>query len=403
MAIILTSLTAIQGQANNLLVGIATVLIFMAARPLFYRVSPPGSAPQFLKGYKSWKAPTFGSSRAEYLKSGKEKSPDRQFSFWYGPNHVIAISGDEARTTYLTSRGLDSLAGFLVLFGSFLNVDGLTNSVSRTAMLVYKKCTQDDQMTLNLHHLVNDSDECVQNIGSWGVIDPVETMGILIYRLTHRMTGTHDIANSLDLVIKTREVYKPLDESSLFDIWFPLLPTPSKLRRLWGYSKLHWLIQGFVSERRKSGRVEQDAMQLMMEQKISDPIITLAIIGAILAGVFNTSINAAWNLCYLAQNPIWMDKLRVEVDIAIQNHRLQLDETGADVLHRFTLHDWETEFPLLELAMRETMRFTMSGTIVRKNIGNKDVPVGDTGSFIPPGSLAVGGIFQVPAFNSSPC
>lgn len=142
-------------------------------------------------------------------------------------------------------------------------------------MLVYKKCTQDDHMTLNLHHLVNDSDECVQGIGSAGIIDPVDAMGTLIYRLTHRMTGTHDIANSLDLVVKTREVYKPLEESSLFDIWFPLLPTPSKLRRLWGYSRLHWLIQGFVSERRQSGRVEQDAMQLMMEQKISDPIIAL--------------------------------------------------------------------------------------------------------------------------------
>ena len=161
------------------------------------------------------------------------------------------------------------------MFGSFLNIDGLTNSVARTAMLVYKKCTYDDQMTLNLHHLVNDSDECVQGIGPAGIIDPVETMGILIYRLTHRMTGTHDIANDLDLVIKTREVYKPLEESSLFDIWFPLLPTPSKLRRLWGYSRLHWMIQGFVAERRRTGRVEQDAMQLMMEQKISDPIITL--------------------------------------------------------------------------------------------------------------------------------
>lgn len=142
-------------------------------------------------------------------------------------------------------------------------------------MLVYKKCTHDDQMTLNLHHLVNDSDECVQSIGSAGIIDPVDTMGTLIYRLTHRMTGTHDIANNMDLVLKTREIYKPLEESSLFDIWFPLLPTPSKLRRLWGYSRLHWLIQGFVSDRRKSGRLEQDAMQLMMEQRISDPIIAL--------------------------------------------------------------------------------------------------------------------------------
>lgn len=84
-----------------------------------------------------------------------------------------------------------------------------------------------------------------------------------------------------------------------------------------------------------------------------------------------------------------MEKLRAEVDTAIENHRLQPDESVVDILHRFTLEDWETEFPLLELAMKETMRFTMSGTIVRKNIGGKKVPVGDTGSFIPPDGLAV--------------
>lgn len=84
-----------------------------------------------------------------------------------------------------------------------------------------------------------------------------------------------------------------------------------------------------------------------------------------------------------------MKKLRAEVDAAIEKHKLQPDESVVDVLHRFTLEDWETEFPLLELAMKETMRFTMSGTIVRKNIGGKKVPVGDTESFIPPDGLAV--------------
>lgn len=84
-----------------------------------------------------------------------------------------------------------------------------------------------------------------------------------------------------------------------------------------------------------------------------------------------------------------MERLRSEVDEAIQRHRLQPDESVVDILHRFTLEDWETEFPLLELAMKETMRFTMSGTIVRKNIGGKKVPVGETGSFIPPDGLAV--------------
>lgn len=113
MAIILSSLAAFPSQSNNLLATIAAVLVLMAARPLLYRMNPPSDAPEFAKGYLSWKAPKFWRSRAEYLQLGRDESPTRQFSFWYGSNHVIAISGDAARTTYLTSRGLDSLAGYV--------------------------------------------------------------------------------------------------------------------------------------------------------------------------------------------------------------------------------------------------------------------------------------------------
>lgn len=111
MAIILSSLAAFPSQANNLVATIAAVLVLMAARPFIYRINPSSDAPEFAKGSFSWKAPKFWRSRAEYLQLGRDESPNRQFSFWYGSNHVIAISGDAARTTYLTSRGLDSLAG----------------------------------------------------------------------------------------------------------------------------------------------------------------------------------------------------------------------------------------------------------------------------------------------------
>jgi hypothetical protein len=116
MAILLTGLAGIAGQADNLLAHvlatITIVLVLMAIRPLLYRLNPPSDAPEFAKGHGwSWKAPRFWRSRAEYLQLGKHKSPNRQFSFWYGSNHVVAISGEAARTAYLTSRGLDSLAG----------------------------------------------------------------------------------------------------------------------------------------------------------------------------------------------------------------------------------------------------------------------------------------------------
>ncbi|KAH7123234.1 cytochrome P450 [Dactylonectria estremocensis] len=389
MAVVLSSLQALQSRADGVIGVLAVIFVLMAIRPLVSRLWIPRDAPQFLKQYYGFRSPTFSYSRAAYLEQGKHQTPDGQFSFWHGANHIVAVSGHTARATYLTSRGLDSLAGFLALLGGFLNVDGLTNSYVRLLMLVYKRCTQDEHMTENLHHLINDSHESLKDLGSKPSIDPVDFMASLVYQLTHRMVGTHDIAKSKKLVDSTREIYKPLEESSLFDIWFPLLPTLSKLNKLWGYSRLHWMIQGFVSNRRKTGQVQQDAMQLMIDQGCSSPMISLAIIGAILAGVFNTSINAAWNLCHLAKDPVWMAKLQSEVDAVIRNHRQSKTEDIADILQRLTLKEWETEFPLLELTIHETLRFTMSGTIVRRNIGNKDVPLGDTGSFIPKNSLAV--------------
>lgn len=274
MAIILSGLAALPAQCDNILAVLSILFGLMAVRPLLSRLSTPRGAPKFIERYLGFSSPSFSKYRADYLQQGRQQSQNGQFSFWYGSNHVVAISGHSARSAYLTSRGLDSLAGFLALFGSFLNVDSLTNSYVRLLMLVYKRCTQDEHMTQNLHHLIDDSHECLQS-DRLNVIDPVDMMGHLVYQLTHRMVGTHDIANSLELVDKTRQIYKPLEESSLFDLWFPLLPTPSKLRKIWGYSRLHWSIQGFVANRRKTGRVENDAMQMMMDQGCSDPIISL--------------------------------------------------------------------------------------------------------------------------------
>lgn len=108
-----------------------------------------------------------------------------------------------------------------------------------------------------------------------------------------------------------------------------------------------------------------------------------------LAGVLNMTVNGAWNLLYLAHNPNWLSKLRTEVDQAIVKYRRSANEDVSDVFKRLGLKDWESEFPLFEQILKETMRFTMAGQIVRKNIGNKGVSVGDTDFVIPKDSLAV--------------
>ena len=105
MAVVLAGITALQAQ--HVAVAVLVLLIFMAAKPFFSRLTPPRSAPPFLRTLKLG-APGFSKRRAEYLR----RASNGCFSFWYGTNHVVAFSGGDARSTFLTSRGLDPLSGY---------------------------------------------------------------------------------------------------------------------------------------------------------------------------------------------------------------------------------------------------------------------------------------------------
>lgn len=62
-----------------------------------------------------------------------------------------------------------------------------------------------------------------------------------------------------------------------------------------------------------------------------------------------------------------------------------------DILGRLTLEQWETEFPLIGLCLRDTIRFiSIPGVSMRKNMSGKDIEIGDTGEVIPKGAYAVG-------------
>lgn len=64
-------------------------------------------------------------------------------------------------------------------------------------------------------------------------------------------------------------------------------------------------------------------------------------------------------------------------------------ETAAHILPRLSLEDWESEFPLINLCLRETIRIHVSGSAMRKNTSGKDVPIGKTGNIIPKKAYAV--------------
>lgn len=103
----------------------------------------------------------------------------------------------------------------------------------------------------------------------------------------------------------------------------------------------------------------------------------------------NTTIAACYVPIYVITNAHWYGKLQEEIDSVIATHRKDSSQTSADILATLTLVDWENKFPVLQLCLHETLRFTVLNPVYRKNITGRDLPIGKTGEVIPRDSYVV--------------
>ncbi|KJZ80101.1 hypothetical protein HIM_00815 [Hirsutella minnesotensis 3608] len=252
-----------------------------------------------------------------------------------------------------------------------------------------KRLIHKDHLDKNLHHMVTDARAAFESIDTKLPVDPFDIMRNLVYQLTHRILGIHDIASSPKLLQRTLSLYEELDKSSATEIIFPNLPTMSKWRKIWAGAKLHLTFKKIVDERQKTGRTETDALQVMIDQGDNDIAISSFVIGAIFAGLINTWYNAAWLPCFISSDPYWHSRLRAEVDAVVSKHRLTDEESAPKVLSRLSMDQWEREFPLIELGLRDSIRIVMTGASIRKNISGQDIKIGGTNESIPSNAFAV--------------
>ncbi|RCI16156.1 hypothetical protein L249_1816 [Ophiocordyceps polyrhachis-furcata BCC 54312] len=369
------------------LTGVGIVIFQMRAS----RPSLPRDAPRLFRGWPVFGCVDFFRGRRDFLLRGRDLSPSRQFSFFYGPHPIVAVSGAAARASFFNTRGLDLGAGFAALYAATPSIDHLPDSnVSVNFMLHTRRLLQRERLEATLPQMVTDADLAIATTES--VVEPFGLMLRLVYQLTHRTLGSNDVADDASLLDETLAVFGRLDSSSALEIMFPRLFTPNKLRKLIAGLKLHRAFSSLVDERRRSGRKDDDAMQLLMDVTDSNVQISAFIISALFAGLINSTFNAAWILVYLAETPGWYDRIRHEVDAAISKRRLSADETAPKTLTRLSLADWESDFPLVELAMRETIRLIGRGVCMRKNVSGKDIEIGRSGLVIPKDAFAVCGL-----------
>lgn len=114
MTVVLELAEAVRANPDRAIACVVTILLVLAVRPFVSTLkSVPRNAPNPFRGHGWFGSLQFATDREEYLRAGKQESNDGQFSFWYGSNHIVALSGNTARMGYMTARGLDSLSGWV--------------------------------------------------------------------------------------------------------------------------------------------------------------------------------------------------------------------------------------------------------------------------------------------------
>lgn len=103
-------------------------------------------------------------------------------------------------------------------------------------------------------------------------------------------------------------------------------------------------------------------------------------------------MNAAWLLIYLATNADWYKKVHKEVDSALLRHGAgpgtEVKEV-IEVMARLNLEEWTGEFPLIDVCLKETIRFQLPGTFCRKNTSGRSLSIAGSNEIIPKDAFAV--------------
>lgn len=104
----------------------------------------------------------------------------------------------------------------------------------------------------------------------------------------------------------------------------------------------------------------------------------------------NTGINAGWIIIFLATNREWYRRVQAEVDASLKRHRTSPSQTARDIFATLSLDEWESEFPSIELSLRECIRIVTVGVVFRRNVGAADLPIGKaSGEVVPQGAFAI--------------
>ncbi|WQF80831.1 Putative cytochrome P450 [Colletotrichum destructivum] len=383
-------------QAN--LPAIFTIPLLLLLSGLFYRPAFPKGAPK--RSTEDWPifgSPRFFSEHGDFNLRGLARTAINNFSFYLGKHQVVSI-GAKGRMTYFDSNALNAGEGYATLFTGTPQRQSpakkardsgeYQSKFGKTIILLLKKTYLSRRTPVMAADVRGSMERLLTKAAhSSAVMKPFEDIYRIVWQQTNRLVGADEVANSPEQLNRVLCLFEDIAEgASPLRVMFPMIPTLQHVKRMVAGARLHGILQGFVDGRRASGRKEDDALQFLIDAGENPAGITEFIAGGLFAGQLNTGVNAAWLLIYLATNEKWYKEIRKEVESALLRHGA--DEAGGaksalETLSRFSLEDWTGEFPMIDLCLKETIRFQLPGTFCRKNTSGKHLPISGSDEIIP--------------------
>jgi cytochrome P450 len=380
----------------SLLVGSTVLFSIYAIVHTFIRRLPANAPAEVRDNYPVSGAFGFWTKRWDWYRQRRDEAKTGNFSFHAGSNKIVALSGDKGRKLFFDSKDLGFAEGYAVLFGQAPKLkehddgtgkeDDPSNHFNRRLAALLKN----DQFRRKLPTLISDVHEAMDAIKNSpsGVTDPFDSLYRLIFRLTIRVVGADEIANDPKALAETLRLFELIDNSgTAMSVMFPKFPSFAVLKRTYAGTRLYFLIENIIKKREASDEKHDDPLQYLLDQGDRTFRVVEFVIGALFAGLLNSGINAAWHVCYLATSPEWLAKTLEEVRNVAAKYardskaplRYQLDDVP--------LEAWESEFPVVDLCLRDSIRLSLLGTAMRRNISGRALPTGNGDEIIPPGAF----------------
>jgi len=329
----------------------------------------------------SW---SFFTKRSDFLKLAIEANRAGKVSKFSLLNHnVVVATGEKGRKAFFSGKGLNLEQGYSVLWGGIPDLKDVATEAESTddaakSSLFFKRLhalLRRDRLQKVIPVLFADLENCMNSWPQQGRINPFNEIYNLVVQMTTRALGVKEIADDPVILGKLAELYFKVEEStSPSSVLLPWFPSRSRNSRKEATTALYTLISDTLKKRQDEGRTEEDPAQYMFDQGDSVHEIVSFVMNATFAGIINTGITICWMMIFIHVHPEWNAKLRKELSDLLAAHSPNTSLPITTRLAHVPVDAWEDATPVLEAIIAESMRISVNGTTLRRNIaGDVDV------------------------------